>query len=144
MLEASLLIAGISQRRGRLLFVNQKKQKDSVFRAVLISAPQAQRSKSFLRRFFQKSGCFLAPRGICGTVGVPAGAKELTLDIVDMMTHGKTFRGIVQREATPDIVFQTLIELYRQGQFPVNRLICYYPFPEINQTGKIIKAVLRF
>ena len=41
----------------------------------------------------------LAPRGISGTVGVPAKENELKLDIVDMMTNGKSFRGIVQGES---------------------------------------------
>ncbi|CAN7784337.1 NAD(P)-dependent alcohol dehydrogenase [Caballeronia sp. LjRoot34] len=92
----------------------------------------------------------LAPRGVCGTVGVPAGAKELTLDIVDMMTHGKTFRGIVQGESNPDVFFQHLIQLYRQGRFPLDKLIAFYPFSDINramndsETGKVVKAVLRF
>ena len=35
--------------------MNKKKQK--TFWARAVSAPQAQLSKSFLRRFFQKSGC---------------------------------------------------------------------------------------
>ena len=47
------------RKEGRLLFVNKKKQKTLLFWAVaLASTPQAQ-VKKFLRRFFQKSGCFL-------------------------------------------------------------------------------------
>ncbi|MDR5733915.1 NAD(P)-dependent alcohol dehydrogenase [Caballeronia sp. LZ025] len=92
----------------------------------------------------------LAPRGVCGTVGVPAGEKDVTLDIVDVMTHGKTFRGIVQGESNPDVFFQQLIELYRQGRFPLDKLVAFYPFSEINramedsESGKVVKAVLRF
>ncbi|NHN90089.1 NAD(P)-dependent alcohol dehydrogenase [Acetobacter conturbans] len=92
----------------------------------------------------------LAPRGICGTVGVPAQERNVTLDIIDIMTHGKTLRGIVQGESNPDLFFQTLIDLYLQGNFPIDRLITHYTFEQINQAmsdseaGKVIKAVLRF
>jgi hypothetical protein len=49
------------KRRGGLLFVNKKKQKNFSLWAVQVSAPQAQTNKSFLRRFFSKKrlpSCF--------------------------------------------------------------------------------------
>ena len=42
-----------------------------------------------------------------------------------------------------------LIGLYRQGRFPVGRLVRHYPFAEIQRTiddmeaGRVIKPVLR-
>ena len=44
----------MSKRRGRLLFVNKKKQKTFLTWAVLVSLPRSQANKSFLRRFFSK------------------------------------------------------------------------------------------
>jgi hypothetical protein len=44
----------MSKRGGRLLFVNEKQQKTFFTRAMLVPAPQAQRNKRFLRRFFPK------------------------------------------------------------------------------------------
>lgn len=75
----------------------------------------------------------LAPRGVCGTVGLPAGEREVTLDIVDVITHGKKFRGSVQGESNPDVFFQQLIALYRQGRFPLDKLVAFYLFSEINR-----------
>jgi hypothetical protein len=45
-----------------LLFLKKKKQKDFCYAgswALAVSKPTAQRSKSFLRAFFQKSAAFL-------------------------------------------------------------------------------------
>jgi aryl-alcohol dehydrogenase len=42
-----------------------------------------------------------------------------------------------------------LIELYRQGRFPFDRMITFYPLDKINQAaedmehGRVIKPVLR-
>jgi hypothetical protein len=44
----------VGLREGKRFFFEKKKQKTLLNWAVLVSAPQAQRSKSFLRRFFSK------------------------------------------------------------------------------------------
>jgi len=43
-----------------------------------------------------------------------------------------------------------LIELYKQGRFPFDRMVTFYPFNQINQAaedsekGRALKAILRF
>jgi Zn-dependent alcohol dehydrogenase len=49
----------------------------------------------------------------------------------------------------PDILIPQLIELHRQGRFPFNKLIRFYPLSEIaeavaaTERGEVLKAVLR-
>ncbi len=50
----------------------------------------------------------------------------------------------------PDLFIPSLVELYKQGRFPFDKLITFYDFDQINQAledsekGRTIKAVLRF
>jgi aryl-alcohol dehydrogenase len=63
--------------------------------------------------------------------------------------NGRTVRGIIAGDSVADIFIPTLIELYRQGRFPFDRLITFYPFDEIGKAvgdmekGRVIKPVLR-
>jgi aryl-alcohol dehydrogenase len=62
---------------------------------------------------------------------------------------GRTIRGIIEGDSVPDIFIPQLIELWRQGLFPFDRLIKFYPLAEINQaaadseSGAVLKPVLR-
>jgi aryl-alcohol dehydrogenase len=92
----------------------------------------------------------LAPRGTCGFVGASALGSEIAVDVMNIMTAGRKIHGIVEGESNPDVFIPRLIELYKQGRFPFDRLITFYPFAKINdaihdsETGRTIKAVLRF
>jgi len=86
--------------------------------------------------------------GVCGLVGVVAPGTEVVLDM-DKIMNGRTVKGIIEGDAVPDQFIPKLIELYKQGQFPFDRMITYYPFDEINKAvedmekGLVIKPVLR-
>lgn len=92
----------------------------------------------------------LAPRGTCGFVGASPAGTELTVDIMHLMTAGRSLRGIVEGDSNPDVFIPRMIELYRQGGFPFDRLITFYPFERINdaihdsETGAVVKPVVRF
>lgn len=86
--------------------------------------------------------------GVCGLIGVVPPGTEVALDM-DLLMNGRAVRGILGGDAIPDLFIPRLVELYRQGRFPFNRLITYYPFEEINravkdmEAGRVIKPVLR-
>jgi aryl-alcohol dehydrogenase len=86
--------------------------------------------------------------GVCGLLGVVAPGTEVALDM-DKIMNGRTVRGIIAGDSVADVFIPTLIELYRQGRFPFDRLITFYPFDEIGKAvgdmekGKVIKPVLR-
>jgi aryl-alcohol dehydrogenase len=86
--------------------------------------------------------------GVCGLLGVVPPGTEVSLDM-DLLMNGRTVTGILGGDAIADLFIPRLIELYRQGRFPFDRMITFYPFDEINQAvedmekGRVIKPVLR-
>ena len=86
--------------------------------------------------------------GVCGLLGVVPPGTEVSLDM-DLLMNGRTVRGVLAGDSNSDLFIPRLIELYRQGRFPFDKLITFYPFEEINQAvedmekGRIIKPVLR-
>ncbi|MDH4611569.1 NAD(P)-dependent alcohol dehydrogenase [Pseudomonas sp. BN102] len=90
----------------------------------------------------------LRQTGVCGLIGAAALGTEVQLDMNSIL-FGRTLRGIIEGDSVPDIFIPQLIELWRQGSFPFDRLISFYPFEEINQAvqdseqGKVLKAVVR-
>ena len=91
----------------------------------------------------------LGPMGVCGMVGVPRLDTEVTLRMNDIF-WGRSTRGIIEGDSIPQIFIPQLIELYRQGRFPFDKLIKNYPIEEINQAvkdsidGTTVKPVLTF
>ncbi|MGW4029325.1 NAD(P)-dependent alcohol dehydrogenase [Streptomyces sp. NPDC004838] len=90
----------------------------------------------------------LAPLGTAALIGgAPAGARAE----VDMnaLLGGRTVRGIAQGDSIPQLFIPQLIDLYRTGRFPFDRLITTYDFDEIDEavadtrSGAAIKPVLR-
>jgi aryl-alcohol dehydrogenase len=85
--------------------------------------------------------------GVCGLIGAAPAGSEVSLDMITLL-NGRTVKGIVEGDSVPDVFIPQLIELYRQGRFPFDRLITLYPFDEINKAvedsekGKVIKAVV--
>ncbi|MES2536169.1 MAG: NAD(P)-dependent alcohol dehydrogenase [Pseudomonadota bacterium] len=90
----------------------------------------------------------LASRGVCGLISSANGA-DISLNVLNMMHGGRVVRGILLGDSVPEIFIPQLIELQRQGRFPFEKLITYYPFEQINQAvedmeqGRVIKPVLR-
>ncbi|MBA4207977.1 MAG: alcohol dehydrogenase [Parvibaculum sp.] len=85
--------------------------------------------------------------GTCGIVGVAPLGTEFKLDM-NAVLFGRTVRGIIEGDSIPDIFIPQLIELWRQGRFPFDRLIRFYPLSEIEEAaraserGEVLKAVL--
>ena len=92
----------------------------------------------------------LSIRGTCGILGAPPMGTEGRFDINMVMILGRTIRGICEGDSVPAVFIPKLIELHRQGRFPFERLVRFYPFEQINEAmgaslrGETIKAVLRF
>lgn len=85
--------------------------------------------------------------GVCGVMGVSPLGTEFKLDM-NTVLFGRSVRGIIEGDSVPQVFLPRLINLYRQGRFPFDKLIRTYPFSEINQavedveSGKVIKPVL--
>jgi aryl-alcohol dehydrogenase len=86
--------------------------------------------------------------GTCGIIGVAPLGTEVSLDMNGLL-FGRTVRGIIEGDSVPDIFIPQLIELWRQGRFPFDKLIRFYPLSDIQEAaeaserGEVLKAVLR-
>jgi aryl-alcohol dehydrogenase len=89
----------------------------------------------------------LAPRGVAGFVGAPL--DSWAPDLFHILSGGRSVRGILGGDASPGLFIPLLIEYYRQGRLPFDRLIRFYPFADIARAladcehGTTVKAVLR-
>jgi aryl-alcohol dehydrogenase len=89
------------------------------------------------------------PGGVCCLIGAPPFGTEVSLDINQVMAMGRTVRGIVEGESVPQVFLPVLIELWRQGRFPIDRIMTHYDFKEIDKAardaeeGRVVKPVLR-
>jgi aryl-alcohol dehydrogenase len=90
----------------------------------------------------------LSTTGFCALVGMTPLGTEVKLDMNGIL-FGRGLRGVIEGEAVPQIFIPQMIELYRQGRFPIDRLVTYYDFKDINQAvedlekGKVLKGVLK-
>jgi aryl-alcohol dehydrogenase len=90
-----------------------------------------------------------APAGTTGVVGAPPGDAEASLNVNSILSVGRTVRGIVEGESVPPVFIPRLVELWQQGRFPVDRIMTFYDFDQINEAvhdaeaGTTIKPVLR-
>jgi aryl-alcohol dehydrogenase len=72
---------------------------------------------------------------------------EISLDMNGIL-FGRTVRGIIEGDSVPDVFIPQLIELWRQGRFPFDKLVRFFPMKDIEaaahaaETGAALKAVL--
>ena len=96
--------------------------------------------------FTQALNC-LAMRGVAGFVTAPRG--EWKPELFPMLAGGRKLQGILGGDAAPQTFIPMLIDYYRQGRLPFDRLIRFYPFEQIADAfrdmehGETIKPVLR-
>ncbi len=95
----------------------------------------------------QASDC-LQTLGTCCVVGSSPKGTEVSLDMNHLKT-GRAVRGCIQGDSLPEQFIPRLVDLHRAGKLPVERLVTFYDFTDINQAvadsiaGKTIKPVLR-
>jgi len=90
----------------------------------------------------------LSPLGVCCLVGSARTGTEVALDMVGIQL-GRTVRGCIQGDAPGDEFIPALVGHWRGGRLPVEPLVTYYDFADINRavedslSGRTVKAVLR-
>lgn len=90
----------------------------------------------------------LRVRGTMATVGV---GPDTTLNIHDeLIPPNRTIMGVVEGDSIPKLFIPELIEYYKAGKMPFDRLIKFYPFEELQDavddmlSGKTIKPVITY
>lgn len=89
----------------------------------------------------------LRPLGQVAIVGV---TPEMNIDVHnDLMAEGKAMIGVIEGDSVPRVFIPKLIEFYKAGQFPFDKLVKFYEFQQINEAfadsaeGKTIKPILK-
>ena len=89
----------------------------------------------------------LRPLGQCAIVGV---TPEITFDVHnDIMAEGKAVIGVIEGDTVPQVFIPQLVEYYKKGQFPFDKLVKFYNFEEINEAfedskkGLTVKPILK-
>ncbi len=86
--------------------------------------------------------------GTCGLIGVAPMGVEASLDMQTLL-DARTVRGVIEGDCNPELFIPQLIDLYKQGKFPFDRLIKFYSLEQINEAaedsekGKTLKPVLK-
>jgi aryl-alcohol dehydrogenase len=97
--------------------------------------------------FRQAVDCLRVP-GLCGLVGAAPLGTEVTFDMNSIM-FGRTVIGIIEGQSVPDVFIPQLVDLYRQGRLPLEKIVRFYSLDEIDQavsdseSGRVVKAILR-
>jgi aryl-alcohol dehydrogenase len=86
-----------------------------------------------------------------GTASViTSSGAPVTLPPGSLLLKGRSLRGSMGGHINPTVFIPRLLDLHRQGRFPVERLVRNYPFAEVNTAiadslaGATIKPVLTF
>ncbi|MDN5937944.1 MAG: NAD(P)-dependent alcohol dehydrogenase [Salinisphaera sp.] len=96
------------------------------------------------------AGLCLLPGGILAMVGVPPENTDMPADLLGMLMGGLTAKYVIEGDADPQRFIPRMLEWYKAGKFPFDRLIGEFPFEQINEaeaaseSGEVIKPVLVF
>ena len=87
-------------------------------------------------------------KGVAGLVGATAFGAEISFDYWSLLL-GRTVKGICQGDSIPKLFIPKLVDLYKQGRFPLDKLVKYYALDEINDAvsdtlkGTTIKCIIK-
>lgn len=90
----------------------------------------------------------LASKGVFGIVGIAPPGTPTPGDLGQVMTFGHTIKGIIEGDSDPDVFLPELMDHWRAGRLPFDRMIRTFPFSQINEAiaaqhhGDCIKVVL--
>ncbi len=104
---------------------------------------------SGVEQSFNDAIACLAMGGACGLVTIPHIGTTFPFTPRGLLGKAASLRGVIEGSSVPETFIPQLIELYREGRFPMDRLVTYYPFAEINSAfrdaaaGTAIKPILR-
>ncbi|KAL5356583.1 chaperonin 10-like protein [Aspergillus floccosus] len=90
----------------------------------------------------------LKQRGKIVLIGVPPAGYKLSLNATEHMNKGRSVMGCIEGDCIPKEAIPRMIQWYREGKFPVDRLINYFHARRFDQAlcqlhnGSVVKAVL--
>jgi aryl-alcohol dehydrogenase len=103
---------------------------------------------SALPSVFREAIEALMPGGTCVLLGSAPPGTDVAIEM-PFLQQGRTVRGVVQGESLPKKFIPELVDLIVAGTFPIEKMIKFYDFADINlaaaesSSGVAIKPVLR-
>lgn len=85
--------------------------------------------------------------GVCATVGLQTLENDITIDQGHLLV-GRTLTGVIEGDADPHRLIPQLVQLWRDGRFPFERLVREYPLDELDvaladfRASRVVKPVL--
>ncbi|WP_354700575.1 Aryl-alcohol dehydrogenase [Paraconexibacter sp. AEG42_29] len=130
---------------------NPSEHKDLIWDAMQVVAPGVDLSFDCVGHgpVIRQALEMLRSPGHCASVGFQGLENEITIDQGHLLL-GRTFTGVIEGDADPKTFIPKLIQLYRDGKFPFDKLIKTYSIDQINEAfadseaGKVIKPVIVF
>lgn len=92
----------------------------------------------------------LGTRGALGCVGIAAPGTRIPGNLMRLVSLGQRIEGIIEGDSDPALMIPKLIDHYRSGDLPLDRIVSVYPFQRINEAiadqhaGRCIKIVMTF
>lgn len=87
---------------------------------------------------------------VSGTVSIVGMGGDVVINFTnDILMEGKRVIGTVQGDSVPQIHIPRLVQYYKEGKFPFDKLVKFYDFEDINQAfedskiGITIKPIVR-
>lgn len=141
----------LAKELGATHTVNPAETKDLVWNVMEVAAPGIHHSFDAVGTgpVIRQALEILRSPGHCVTVGFQGLEHEITIDQGHLLL-GRRLSGVIEGDADPQKFVPQLIELYREGKFPFDRLVKTYPFEQINEavaaseSGTVIKPVVVF
>jgi aryl-alcohol dehydrogenase len=97
---------------------------------------------------FREAVDCLMPAATCVLLGSARKGTEVALEM-PFVQQGRMVRGVVQGDSVPQRFIPTLVDLIMAGKFPIEKMITFYDFVDIERAAKdsaagtVVKPVLR-
>ena len=91
----------------------------------------------------------LGPRGRIGLLAAFAPDTMIRFDAAHVMSAGRLIIGIVEGSSDPQTTIPAMIDHWRSGRFPIEKLIEFFPLDAIEdaiaagESGRVVKPVVR-
>ncbi|KAJ5679643.1 Polyketide synthase enoylreductase [Penicillium macrosclerotiorum] len=98
----------------------------------------------------QSSIAALGHEGTLAIVGVAPADASLSINPLEFMINCKRIVGAIEGSSNPSTLLPQLIDWYKQGKFPVDKLVEVYDLTSLDRalddlrTGKVIKPVIKW
>ncbi|KAL3459377.1 chaperonin 10-like protein [Aspergillus heterothallicus] len=92
----------------------------------------------------------LRQRGKLVLIGVPPMQYELGVSAIQHMNAGRAIIGCIEGDCVPREAIEKLVQWYRDGKFPIDKLVTYFEAHEFKDAlaglddGSVVKAVLKW